>query len=189
MKQTFGLIRCPWGIFYLKTKSPALKPISRRALSTRRNVSSKRTTKPRANRISTSRWRGCISTVLIPSWQRERGRKSWRISSPRKQIRRGGVPSRTHSVSRPIPALFHRGSSSLFDHLFNATHWRDPSFCRRALRAAVSSNGCRATCPATATTHAAMMHTAMSMTRLCSTPRKLNATRAGINPEITCLHV
>ena len=51
----------------------------------------------------------------------------------------------------------------------SVTH-RNPSgpIAKPASRYA-SSSGCRMTWAATATTHAAMMHVAMSVTRLCST--------------------
>ena len=47
MKQAFGLVRRPWGVFYLKHKITGIKPASRQATSTRRNASSRRTTNRR----------------------------------------------------------------------------------------------------------------------------------------------
>jgi hypothetical protein len=55
MKQQFGLIKRPWGVFYLKNKRTGEQAASRRATRTKRNGSSRRATTPRANPIST--WR------------------------------------------------------------------------------------------------------------------------------------
>jgi hypothetical protein len=57
MKQQFGLIKRPWGIYYLKKNTG-----EQASLKTRDQEEAQRllraTTTPRANHISTSRWPG-----------------------------------------------------------------------------------------------------------------------------------
>ena len=73
MKQAFGLIRRPWGVFYLKNKITG-QQTSLKTSDKAEAQPSRRTTNRRASRISTCHWRACISTALIPNWPRGHGK-------------------------------------------------------------------------------------------------------------------
>ena len=58
MKQTFGLVRRPWGVFYLKHKITGVQTSLKTSDKFEAQRIPKRTTNRRFNRTSTCRWRG-----------------------------------------------------------------------------------------------------------------------------------